>query len=101
MFDLIADQDGEDVHQDLPNDEKRRAKQDIAQWPSVVQGVHNQDDLGDHIDNECNTVDDKVEDPERTRAICFERTKVLEGGDGDGANDEEDDQGTDANTLVM
>lgn len=52
MFDLVTNNNGEDVHQDLTDNEECSAEQNITKRPAIVQGVDDKDNLRDDIDNE-------------------------------------------------
>lgn len=64
MFDLVANDNREDVHDDLANDEKCCSKKNISQRPSIIQSVNNQNDLKNDVDNESDAVDDEIKDPQ-------------------------------------
>jgi hypothetical protein len=99
MFDLVANDNREDIHDDLANDEKCCSEKNISQRPSIIQSVNNQNDLKNDIDNESDAVDDEIKDPQHRRAGVAEGTVFIKGGDGDSADEDEDDKGTDTDGL--
>lgn len=81
MVDAVANSNGEDVHEDLSDKEKNGAEQNIAKGPVIVERFEHQDDLGNHIDNKENTVDNDVECPKCCRVAGRERSNAEESAD--------------------
>ena len=97
MLDLVTDDHGEDIHKNLTDNEEGSAEQDIAQGPAVVKGVYDKNDLWNHVDDECDAVNDEVEHPERARRIVWEGTNVQESQDCNNTDNKEDEERADAN----
>ena len=69
VFDVVADDDRENVHEDLAKDEEAKAEQDVTQGPAVVERLEHKHDLGNDVDSEKDAIDDDVERPQRARAL--------------------------------
>ena len=49
MLDAVADAVTEDVQDHLACNKDTHAKGDVSQWPSILEGVYDEDDLHDHV----------------------------------------------------
>lgn len=47
MLDVVAYRIAEGVKDHLPGDKDKNTKGDMAEWPSVLEGVHDQEKLHD------------------------------------------------------
>ena len=45
MLDGVADSDAESVEDDLSSSEEDGSKDDVADWPSIVERANNEDEL--------------------------------------------------------
>ena len=83
----LADVGAEDVQHGLSNDEEEHAKDDISEWPPVLEGVDDQQNLHDQIDKYENAVEN-VQDDEHAHGVpgtqsgpALERQKRHDAGD--------------------
>lgn len=63
MFDSVADVDGKCEQEDLGDGEENGAKDDITEWPSVIQGAEYKNELRHHIDDSANKWPQDIDDP--------------------------------------
>ena len=70
MLDVVADRVAEDVQYDLANDEEAASEGEVAEGPSVLQGIDDEDDLHDEVHEDADGVDD-VEDHEEARRVLW------------------------------
>lgn len=64
MFYLSADFGGEGVESDLTDTDEEDAKGDVAEGPAVFEGVEDESDLEDYVDEEEDAVEDVEDDEE-------------------------------------
>ena len=67
MFDLRANLGGEGVESDLADADEKYAECDVAERPSVFEGVEDEGDLEDDVDDEEDAVEDVEDDEEGCR----------------------------------
>lgn len=96
MRDILADGVAKDVQDDLADDEKEDAEGDVAEGPAVLQGIHDEDDLHDHIHEEADGAKDVEHDEQADGVGGAETSPALEGEQRDGARDEEHGEGGEA-----
>lgn len=89
VLDTIADDVAKDVEDDLSDDEEENSKDDIAQWPAVLQRTQDKDDLADEVDEEEDGVDDVGDNEDANGVLSVQTGPVLECEEGDGAADDE------------
>jgi hypothetical protein len=91
--DSAANRVAERKQQHLGDDPERRSKDDIANRPAVVEGPDHEDELGDDVDDDAGEVEDELENKETGGGGGGEAGAVLEGADGDEADNDTDDGG--------
>jgi len=87
----VADRVAEAVQEDLANDPERRAEQDVADRPPVVERAPHEEQLCDDVDDDAGEVEDELEDPEACWGGGREARGVLERADRDQADNDADD----------
>jgi len=78
MFDGITYRDAERKEQHLRNDEKRCAKEDITDGPSVVKRAEDKNKLGDNVDGGAYYRPEDVHDPQGYGFSVIEASDLLE-----------------------
>lgn len=89
MLDIVANGIAEDVENDLADDEEKNTKANVAQWPAVLEGAHNENDLADHVYEEEDGVYNVGDNKDADGVGRAQAGPVLEGQEGDGAADDE------------
>lgn len=101
MLNRIANRHAEREQQHLRTSKERRAKDDIADRPPVLERAEDEDELQDDIDGNADDRPDQIDDEERDRFGVAESELLLEGGDGDEKGDAEHEETRDAQELGM
>ena len=63
MLDSVADGDAERKQNDLGDGKEGGAEHDVADWPPVLQGAEDEDELGNDVNNGANERPEDVDDP--------------------------------------
>jgi hypothetical protein len=82
MLDGIADCYAESEKKDLSDCEKRRAKDNVADGPSVVESAEDENQLRDDIDHSTDQRPQDVDNPKANWVRETESCKAFECGDG-------------------
>jgi hypothetical protein len=83
MLDGITDCYAECKQQYLCNNKERCAKEDIADWPPVVERAEDKNELGDDIDGGADDWPQDIYNPQRYGFRIVETGDLLECGNGD------------------
>lgn len=78
MLALLAQRQREEIHNYLADDKEERAERNVAQRPSIVQGAHDQQDLGKCVDHKGRAIHDEIDDPQCGWRRVTEWTQVVE-----------------------
>lgn len=97
----VADRVTEREQEYLPDDPERCAKDDVGDWPPVVERTQDEDELCDDVDDDAGEVEDELEDPEARGGRFREAGGILECADRDQADDETDDSRAALQELTM
>jgi hypothetical protein len=89
VFDLGTYFGGEGVESDLSDADEEDTECNVAEGPSVFEGVEDEGDLEDYVDDEEDAVEDVEDDEEGCCGGGGEGGPALEGAEGDGAGDQE------------
>lgn len=99
VFDLGAYFGGEGVEGNLSDDDEEDADCNVTEGPSVFEGVEDEGDLEDYVDDEEDAVEDVEDDKEGCCGGGGEGGPALEGTEGDGAGDQEGSEGGETEEL--
>ena len=89
MLDLFADAGGEDVEDDLADDEEEDSEGNVAQRPAILQRVEDEEDLHDQVDQDADSVDEVENHKQAGRVRGPEAGPALERHERDGERDDE------------
>lgn len=79
MLDIVANGVAENVEDDLSDDEEENAERNVAQWPAILEGANNEDDLTDNIHEQENGVDNVCDDEDAHWVLRIQTSPFLEG----------------------
>jgi hypothetical protein len=77
----LADRHGQDVEDDLSDDEEETSEENITQWPSVLQRSRHEDDLHESIHQQAYPRNDIEEDEQHNGTIRPQRAQTPERSD--------------------
>ena len=89
----LADFVSNGVEDHLTDDEDEDAKGDVDEWPAVLEGICDEDDLHDDVDKEAQGVEEIKDHEETERVERSEPTFVFESKDADAAAEDEHPDG--------
>jgi len=96
VLDAFADRSAENVEDDLSYDEHENSKENVSQWPPLLQSAENQDKLHDEIDSQEDSAEDVDHNEHSDRILWAEASDIFESQDADREADEEHDKGADS-----
>lgn len=99
VLDRITNVDREPEQHHLRDREKRSSEHNVSDWPSVVEGADDEDELRHHVNGRAQARPNKVYDPQSDRLLVGESDKTLEGCDGEEEANTEQEQARQAKEL--
>lgn len=96
MLDAFADWSAEYVKDDLPDNEHENSKEDVTQWPSLLQSAQNEYKLHDHVDSQEDSAEDVDHDEHSNCVFWTKACDILECQDTNREADEKHDEGADS-----
>jgi len=82
VLDGITNCNAESEQQDLTASKEHGAEDDVADWPSILKGAEDKDELGNDVDGDTDERPDEIDD-EKCDWFCVVKSEfLLEGGDG-------------------
>lgn len=99
MFNRIAYRNAEREQENLASCVEGRTKDDITDWPPILEGAEDKNQLGDDVNWHTDERPEYVDDVKCNRGGVGESEELFEGGDSDEEGSTEDHQARDSEEL--
>ena len=99
VLDSIADCHAEGKEDNLRDGEEGDTKEDITNWPPIVECADHKDELGDYVYEHASGGPDKVDDPKGERVCVAEASEAFKCRDGEEESSTEQKEGRQAENL--
>lgn len=96
VLNSVADGGAEDIHDDLANDEEEDAKDNVTDWPAILERSKDQENLTSKVDGKADGVDDVGDHEDTDRVLVAQTSPVLEGEQGHSTADDEHGERTES-----